>query len=96
MTPSNIIAFLLFAVYTFKLGKFFNDVFTRWGFYLSMLFSLNIIVFFGVARGYGLAFAFFIMGLYYLVAILKTPSIKHLFLTMIGLNLALFSNFTLL
>lgn len=92
----NLLSFIIFSFYTYKLGGFIKDQFIRWGFYLSMLLSLNIIVFFALSRGYGLSFAFIIMASYHLLMVYKKPSIKQLFFILLSINLALFSNLTLL
>ena len=42
----NLLSFIIFSFYTYKVGGFIKEQFVRWGFYLSMLFSLNLIVFF--------------------------------------------------
>lgn len=92
----NLISFIPFSIYIFLLGKHLKSGFTRWAFFIGLLFSLNIIAFFSLSRGYGLSLCFMIMTIYYLYNTFFRKEIKNIVLCVIFMLLGLFSNFSLL
>jgi len=61
-----------------------------------MVFNTHLLDFFGLARGYGLSFAFMIMSVYHLIRSFGSSSNKHIILFNAGAFLAALSNFSLL
>ncbi len=92
----NILAFVLFCVYLFRIGNLLKTRIAKWSLYIGLLLSLNFIVFFAVGRGYGLSFAFGLASFYYVYKLFDNNSVSRVFLALLFLGLALFSNFSLL
>ena len=91
----NVLAFIPFAVYTFKIGLFFKNRIVKWAFYLGFLFSINLLAYFSLSRGYGLSFAFLVMSIYYTYQVISRNRILDVPLSVIAMILALYSNFSL-
>jgi hypothetical protein len=92
----NVLAFLPFAFYLYKIGCFITHNITRWTFYLVLLCSLNFLSYFSLSRGYGLSFALMLMSIYYIYQTFKYNSIKLIATSTFILLLALYANFSLL
>ncbi len=92
----NILAFILFSFYLFKIGGLLKTKIARWTLYFGILLSLYFIAFFAVGRGYGLSFAFGLASFYYVYKLFENNSVSRVFLALLFLGLALFSNFSLL
>lgn len=92
----NVIAFIPFGIYIYKFGLFFNNRLVKWAFYLAFLFSINILAYFSLSRGYGLSFAFLVMSIYYTYQVILRNRVWDVILSVITLVVALYSNFSLL
>lgn len=92
----NLISFIPFSIYIFLLGKYLKSGIARWALFIGLLFTLNIVVFFSLTRGYGLSLCFMIMAIYYLYNTFFQKEIKNIVLCVIFMLLGLFSNFSLL
>lgn len=92
----NVLAFIPFAVYLYKIGSFFSHKITRWLFYFVMMCSLNLLSYFSLSRGYGLSFAFMLMSVYYTIMSFQKSNVKVLTLSILFMLLALYANFSLL
>lgn len=90
----NILAFTIYAFFSFKLLKSFSYL-LQLAFFSLFLYNVLLIDLFAMARGYGLSCAFMLMGLYHLIQILKQSTQKHVYLFHFGFLLAILSNFTL-
>ncbi len=90
---------LLFApvyfYFVYRAGVMLKDQILRYGFWVTMLFSLYFIEFFAVSRGYGMSMALFMGALYFLMRASQTKRpIYHFYtslfvLFMLGANLNL-------
>ncbi len=91
----NILALILYLVYA--VGLFYkNTKELALPFFLIIVLNPYLLDFFGLARGYGLSFAFMLMSLYHLIAYFKSRLNKDLILFNAAALLASLSNFTLL
>lgn len=63
----NLIAFGVFAYYVFKVSNILQHRFVKWLFRIVLLFTLHIIEFFALGRGYGLSFALYLAASYYIL-----------------------------
>ncbi len=91
----NVLAFILYVIYTVKLLKKVALALILTGF-ICMVFNTHLLDFFGLARGYGLSFAFMMMSVYHLIRSFSSSSNKHSVLFNVGAFFAVLSNFTLL
>lgn len=92
----NVLAFIPFGIYVFKIGLLFKQRIVKWAFYLAFLFSINLLAYFSLSRGYGLSFAFMMMSIYYTYQSISRNHIWDIPLSVLAMFLALFSNFSLL
>lgn len=92
----NVLSFVPFAVFLYKIGGFLSHKVTKWGFYLVMMCSLNLLSYFSLSRGYGLSFAFVLMSVYYTIISFNKPNVKVLVFSVVAMLLALYANFSLL
>ncbi len=91
----NLLLFLVYMAYSYKLFKNSNQVL---GVALFVLLVTNnaIVDFFGLARGYGLSFGFMLMSLYHFIQSFNDNKLKNTILFHCAALLAVMSNFTLL
>jgi len=91
----NILALILFLFYSFRLF-YKNAKPLALPFFIIISFNCYLLDFFGLARGYGLSFAFMIMSVFHLISYFNSLSQKDLILFNAAALLASLSNFTLL
>ena len=91
----NILALLLYILYTYRILKKFNQKLIL-PLFLLMLLNPYVIDFFGLARGYGLATGFMILSLFHLINYFHTWRNRDLVFFNIGAFLAVMSSFPLL
>lgn len=91
----NVLSFILAAYYIWLSGNRLSLV-PRWSLILGVLFCYPLYEYFGLARGYGLSFAFLIMHLYYLLQFQQNENIKHLWLCVFAICLGMSANLTLI
>jgi hypothetical protein len=91
----SILALIIYLIFSFKiLFKYAYQLSIP--FFILMIFNPYLIDFFALARGYGLSFAWMLMGIYYLIKFFESGNNKHLVLFHFAALLAVLSNFTLL
>ena len=94
---ANLLLFPVFAGYVYLQGKRLQTVPLTIAFWLSMLTAHYLVEHFAYSRGYGLAMAFLMGGLYHGSEYLSGNGLKrHLIAALLMLNLAVFSSLTLL
>jgi len=91
----NVLAFILFLIYSFKLGVFLtpSKPYLTAIVLISMPFLLD---FFGLARGYGLSISFLTVSVYYLLRYSDQLKVYYLLASLFFGVCAVLSNFTLL
>lgn len=92
----SVLAFALYAWYTWRWGRLLQHRVVRWSFLAAMLFTPTLIEFFSLYRGYGLGIAFLLMALYHLVRTAATGKRSHLIAALFGFLLASYASFSLL
>lgn len=92
----NLLSFVLFLFYVYKIGDHLKHLSSKWWWYIGMLFAVNFIQFFGMTRGYGLSMAFLIASSYYMLNLHKGVHIKSLVSACFFICLALLSNLSLM
>jgi hypothetical protein len=91
----NVLSFLLFAYSIWKLLEY-QPKLQKWLGLLTLLFCLNVFEYFGLARGYGLSFAFLSFHIYAISRFQKSYSFRWFLLSMVSIVLAALSSFVLL
>lgn len=92
----NILAFVIYLYYSYKICEFFNTKLMAVLFYLLMLSNPFILDFFGLARGYGISLALQVTALYFLLKYLKTNKYQMLWFAVLASLVSVLSNFTFL
>jgi len=93
----GIVAFIIAFVYAQKIIQIFCSSKFREFFYLSLIFLNHYFLeFFGLARGYGMCMAFFIMAFYNFIQYRQSLSLKHLNWFLLSIFLSVWSNFSAL
>jgi hypothetical protein len=92
----NVLAFGVYALYTFKIGRFITNPAGRWFMYLSFLLVHFIIEFFAYMRGYGLSMAFLTASIYYLICFSNQLRYRYFIEFVVFSLLAVFANLALL
>lgn len=92
----NVLSYLVYLVFVFRIGDWFRAKLSKWTFYLALLFSFHFISFFGLCRGYGIGFASLAAGIFYLGSFTQKPTVRNLLVVLVGFGLALYSFFSLL
>lgn len=92
----SVLAFLLYAFYTWRWGWRLRDRVVRWCFWMAMLGMPFLLDFFSLFRGYGMAMAFWLMALYELCALLERPSMCKAVLLLLAMAAATYSALSLL
>lgn len=93
---ANLLTFIPFAVYTYKIGTLLKQNRTKVMFYVGMLFTVNFIQFFAMTRGYGISMAFLIVAFYYTLILYKEASWIKVALAFFSLLVALFANLSVM
>lgn len=91
----SVLAYLLYAWYTWRFGRLLEHRSVRWPFLAAMLFTPTLIEFFSLYRGYGLGIAFLLMGLFHLVRAAATGKPIHFIGALAGFLLAAYASFSL-
>ncbi len=94
----NLIAFLIYMLFLFRLGKFLSTSYLRWFFWILLTGVHYYLEFFGYCRGYGLSLAFLAGSMFHLIKADQnnTHTTTNLFWGLILLFLAAFSNLNLM
>lgn len=91
----NILAFVLYMIYAFRLLKKFVPALLP-AFFILFIANPYLLDFFALARGYGLSFAFMLMGIYHLCIYFPSKNKRDLALFNFAALMAVLSNFTML
>ena len=93
----NLLAFPIFALFTFKIAGEIKTIAFRWFFLLTLLFTHYFIEFLALSRGYGMSMAFLLGAIFYLIKIFKGNfSIKAYTFCLLFILLAVAANLTLI
>ncbi|MBK8500178.1 MAG: hypothetical protein IPL52_15485 [Flavobacteriales bacterium] len=92
----SVLGFLLYALYVWRFGLQIDQMLIRWALWAALLLTPFVLDFFSLFRGYGLALAFGMMGLYHLLRFANKNTTPHLLWALLGWSLAGFSSLTLL
>ena len=92
----NILAFPLFAWAIYGFRTFFNKKIGFVTFALSVGLIHFVLEFFALARGYGLAWAFYLFALLQMMLYLEKSSLKHVFLALLSFLMCIYANLSCL
>lgn len=91
----NVLSFILLCVGVFKYFKYLKNIYSKTILVTFFLFTINFLDFFELCRGYGLSFAFIVLGLAYLMDYFHSEKIKDVLMFSACLQLALAANLIL-
>src|SRR5690606_25022703 len=94
----NLLALPLFFYFSFKIGQRLKTRYLRWFFWILLFTAHYLIEFFGYSRGYGLSIAFLMGSLHFFLLAQEEghSPYKDLYLGLLMITLAVFSNLNLL
>jgi hypothetical protein len=92
----NLLSFLLYAFFVYKIGEKLKQNLSQWGFYMGMLFPIYFIQFFALSRGYGMSMAFLIGSIYYTLNLYSKKSLTSFSLGIFCLLLGVYANMAIL
>lgn len=92
----NLLLFIPFFIYVYKIGSKLSNNLLKWTFILSLCLSHNFIEFFALDRGYGMSMAFLLGAIWYLMEVLDKNRLRDYLLASIFISLSILSNMTLL
>lgn len=93
---ANVLSFLLYAWYAFRISGRLNTSTIRILTFLALVTAQFLLEFFGLARGYGLSMAFLLGTLWYLIIFFETGKNKWLCLCLLSVSLAVWANLSLM
>lgn len=89
---ANVLSFGLYAFFCWKVFLQFRSRFLGSLWLLMMMLSIYVIEYFALTRGYGLATAFLLASIFYLIKIQKSQELRHYIGLWLFSSLALWSN----
>jgi len=92
----NILSFVFYAFFLWKIGQFLSNKWTQVAFYVSLLFAVYFVQFFALSRGYGMSMAFLFGAFYYGLTLYQKASGKNVAFGLLCMTLAVFANMSLL
>jgi len=92
---ASILFFPLYALYVFKIGKYFHNKLVQMCFLFGMLGVHNLMEYFGYSRGYAMSMALLMAAIYFILRYLVDFNVKKLWPFYIFSTLALIANLTL-
>lgn len=92
----NVLSFILYAVYLFRFRRFFRLSSTWLTWIVLMTVPVYLLSFFHLCRGYGISFALLTGALYHCLVYSKTVRPKDLYVGLVFLSLAVWSNLALM
>lgn len=92
----NLLSLPVFLYFVYKGSTYFNNLFLRWIFIASLIFSHFFIEFFALSRGYGLSMAFLLGAIYYLMTFSLNKNLRSLIWISVFITLAIYSNLSLI
>jgi hypothetical protein len=91
----NVLSFVLLCIGVFKHFKYLKTIYSKIILVAFFIVTLNFLDFFELCRGYGLSFAFIVLGLAYLMDYFQEKKTKAFVLFSVCLQLALAANLIL-
>ena len=91
----NVLSFLLYALFTWRISTLLRSAALRWFFISLMLMANGLMEYFSLARGYGLSMAFLTASVYYLLRAATTNNLGYYLGVIFMSTLATISNYTL-
>ena len=88
LRAGNLVAFVLYAFYAWKLGSRVDRALIRWCMWGALLLVPSFIEFFGLFRGYGLAFGFMLMAIHHQQEFVERSKMTDLVMALVGWLLA--------
>ncbi|MGB4124530.1 MAG: hypothetical protein WBK40_10020, partial [Bacteroidales bacterium] len=79
----NLIVFPLYGFFIWKTGSYIKYLPLRWGFFIATLFVHNYFEFFGLSRGYGMAFTSLVGSIWFTMLAFNTPKSKNIFFALL-------------
>ncbi len=92
----SLLAFVLYAWYTWRCGEWFRLRLVRWCFWGALLGMPFLLDFFALARGYAIGVAFLIMSVYHLVCFARDAKHRDLLLCMVAMALGVYALLSML
>ncbi len=92
----NLLSFIFYAYFLYKIGQFLKGKWTQVAFYVSLLFATYFVQFFALSRGYGMSMAFLFGAFYYCLTLYEKASARNVALGLFFMILAVFANMSLL
>lgn len=92
----NLLSFILYAFFLWKIGQFLSNKWTQVTFYLSLLCAVYFVQFFALSRGYGMSMAFLFGVFYYCLTLYAKSSARNVAFGLVFMILAVFANMSLL
>ena len=92
----SVLSFLLYAWYLWRCGPWFRSAFVRRCMWAALLCVAFMIEFFSLARGYGLAMAFWSMTIFHAARYMQERAYRDLLFALLGLALSLWSLLSML
>ena len=92
----SVLSFLLYAWYLWRCGPWFRSAFVRRCMWTALLCVPFMIEFFSLARGYGLAMAFWSMTIFHAARYMQERAYRDLLFALVGLALSLWSLLSML
>ena len=88
LRSGNLLAFVIYAYYAWKLGSRVEHALVRWCMWGALLLAPGYVEFFGLFRGYGLAFAFMLMAIHHQQRAVEHPSLTDVVAALAAWSLA--------
>ena len=92
----NLLSFIFYAFFVFKIGSKFKNEIVAWTYYIAMLCAIYFVQFFALSRGYGMSMSFLMGAIYYTLSLYEKPKFNTILFNSFYLILALFANMALL
>lgn len=88
LRTGNLLAFVLYAFYSWRLGVNFKSPVVRWCCWMALLLTPAFLEFFALFRGYGLAFAFMLLSVHHHQCYVERKRMPDLIAALVGWTLA--------
>lgn len=92
----SVLGFVLYAWYSWHIGRRVHDPLVRWCLWLALLCTPFVLDFFSLFRGYGLAMGFLMMSIHHLASFVSTRGTGDLSAAVAGIALATFGSLSML
>jgi hypothetical protein len=88
----SLLSLCVYLLFTWKIAKTFNSKYVGLSWFISLNFTLYMLSFFSITRGYSLSIAFLMASFYYLLKYSKSGEIKAAYFGLFFSTLSLWSN----